>query len=122
MNQQSSRIHQEYRTALEPNEVLARAKRFFQSQIGIYAAFFEKEGPRHVVFRGQGGEELVVGVLPIAGGTLVTAGTYLFDVQVARFFTSLDPHVEPFVDSLESGDAAALPAGAVPDADGGAAT
>ena len=51
------------------------------------------EGPGHVTFRGQGGEEVVIGVSPATegAGTRVTGSSYLFDMQVARFFTTLPP-------------------------------
>ena len=41
--------------------------------------------------RGQGGEEIVVGVAEAAGGTAVTASSYMFDQQVARFLAGLPP-------------------------------
>jgi hypothetical protein len=88
---QSQRTLQEYHSTLPPAEVLAAAKRFFASRSNIYAAFLEKEGPTHVTFRGQGGEELIVSAIPRDGATLVTGSTYLFDMQVARFFTTLPP-------------------------------
>ena len=80
---------QETYTTLAPADVLAAAKVFFARRNPIYAAFLEKEGPTHAVFRGQGGEEIIVGVLPHEGGARVTASTYLFDMQVARFFATL---------------------------------
>ena len=82
---------QETRTTLAPAEVLAAAKRFFTRRSPIYAAFIEKEGPTYVTFRGQGGEELVIGVRSIEGGTAVTGSTYLFDQQISRFFATLPP-------------------------------
>lgn len=83
---------QETRTTLEPAEVIAAAKRFFTRRNPIYGAFFEKEGPTYVSFRGQGGEELVIGVAPAdGGGTLVRGSTYLFDQQIGRFFSTLPP-------------------------------
>jgi hypothetical protein len=88
---QQSRSLQETRTTLPPNEVLAAAKRFFARRNAIYAAFLEREGPTFVNFRGMGGEELVVGVLPDGEGTRVTASTYMFDQQVGRFFATLPP-------------------------------
>lgn len=88
---QQSRSLQETRTKLPPNEVLAAAKRFFARRNAIYAAFLEREGPTFVNFRGMGGEELIVGVLPDGAGTRVTASTYLFDQQVGRFFATLPP-------------------------------
>ena len=47
------------------------------------------EGPTFCSFRGQGGEEIVIGVAPADGGTRVTGSTYLFDMQVARFLSTL---------------------------------
>jgi hypothetical protein len=80
---------QECQTSLAPAEVLARAKQFFAHRSSLYAAFLDKEGPTFASFRGQGGEELVIGVAPAEGGTRVTGSTYLFDMQVARFFSTL---------------------------------
>lgn len=80
---------QEYRTSLAPAEVLSRAKGFFARRSTLYAAFLDKEGPTFCSFRGQGGEEIVIGVAPADKGTLVTGSTYLFDMQVARFFSTL---------------------------------
>lgn len=83
---------QETRTTLEPAAVLEAAKAFFTRRNPIYGAFFEKEGPTFVAFRGQGGEELVIGVAPAdGGGTLVRGSTYLFDQQIGRFFSTLPP-------------------------------
>ncbi len=88
---QTERSLQEYRTTLGPRDVLARAKNFFSKRNSIYAAFLDKEGPTFVTFRGQGTEEIVIGTSPVEGGTLVTGSTYLFDMQVARFFATLPP-------------------------------
>ena len=90
---QSKRTLQEYRTTLAPAEVLAAAKGFFSQRNSLYAAFLEQESPSHVSFRGQGGEELVIGVSQQGGATLVAGSSYIFDMQVARFFTTL-PSVE----------------------------
>ncbi len=118
MNQQSSRIVQESFTSLPAADVIAHAKRFFTQRTGVYAAFLEKEGPGHAVFRGQGGEELVIGVADAPGGTRVTGSTYLFDQQIARFLTSLAPYEAPEPDETPALDAAddlaALPAGGAP--------
>ena len=81
----------EYRTGAAPAEVLKRAKSFFAERNPLYAAFLEKEGDTFATFRGQGGEELVIGVAPIDGGTAVRASTYLFDMQAQRFFATLSP-------------------------------
>ena len=86
---QIDRTMQEFTTSLSPAEVLAQAKVFFARRMGIYAAFLERESPTHAVFRGQGGEEVIIGVLPAGSGTRVTGSTYLFDMQVARFFSTL---------------------------------
>jgi hypothetical protein len=80
---------QEAQTSLAPAEVLALAKKFFARRSTLYAAFLDKEGPTFVSFRGQGGEEIVIGVAPADGGTRVTGSTYLFDMQIARFFSTL---------------------------------
>ena len=87
----SQRTIQEYRSTLSPAEVLARAKEFFPRRNSLYATFLEQESPSHVTFRGQGGEEIVIGVLVRDGATLVTGSTYLFDMQIARFFSMLPP-------------------------------
>ena len=88
---QSQRTLQEYRSTLSPAEVLAQAKSFFTRRNSIYATFLEQESPSHVSFRGQGGEELVIAAIARDGATLVTGSTYLFDMQVARFFSTLPP-------------------------------
>ena len=87
----SQRTLQEYRSTLPPAEVLAQAKKFFTRRNSLYATFLEKEGPGYVTFRGQGGEEVVIAAAPRDTATLVTGSTYLFDMQVARFFTTLPP-------------------------------
>jgi hypothetical protein len=88
---QSDRSLQEYQTTLPAAEVLALAKKWFAERNGIYAAFLEKEGETFVTMRGQGGEELVIATTPKDGGTLVTGSSYLFDMQIARFFATLPP-------------------------------
>ena len=82
---------QEIRTSLPPADVLAAAKKFFGQRSAIYSAFLEKEGPGYVTFRGQGGEEIVIGATAMEGATAVRGSTYLFDQQVGRFLTSLEP-------------------------------
>lgn len=86
---QSQRTLQEYRTSLAPADVLANAKRFFTRRNSLYATFLDREGPTFVSFRGQGTEELVIAAVPHEGATRVTGSTYLFDMQIARFFTTL---------------------------------
>jgi hypothetical protein len=90
---QRNRTLQQTRTSLPPGEVLTAAKHFFLRRNSIYPAFLEQEGPTYVTFRGQGGEELIIGVagaLDGAGAT-VTGSTYMFDSQIARFFSTLPP-------------------------------
>ncbi len=88
-NSQSSRTLQEIETTLSGPEVIAAAKDFFAHRNGIYAAFLDKEGPGYVTFRGQGGEEIVIGVAQAGAATRVSGSTYLFDQQIARFFSGL---------------------------------
>ena len=115
MNQQSDRTLQQTTTTLGPAEVLAAAKHFFARRMGIYAAFPEKEGPTFVALRGQGGEEVIVGVAPADGGTAVTGSSYIFDQQLARFFSTLPP-AQPASAGSGPADAAT---GAASAADGG---
>lgn len=82
---------QQTMTTLSPAEVLSAAKSFFARRANIYAAYLDKEGPTFVSLRGQGGEEVVVGVRAVDNGTEVTGSTYIFDQQVARFFSTLPP-------------------------------
>ena len=88
---QQDRTIQETMTTLSPAEVLSEAKRFFARQVNIYAAFLDMEGPTFVSLRGQGNEEIIIGARLVEGGTAVTGSTYLFDQQVARFFSTLPP-------------------------------
>ena len=85
----SSRTLQEHRTTLAPAEVLAQAKQFFSGRNGIYSAFLDMEGPNWASFRGQGGEEIAIAVAADGPVTKVTGSTYLFDMQIARFFATL---------------------------------
>jgi hypothetical protein len=89
--QQSQRTLQEFRTTATPEEVLAEAKEFFTRRNAIYATFIDRDGPTFVSFRGQGGEELIIAAVTQDGATRVTGSTYLFDQQIARFFTTLPP-------------------------------
>lgn len=108
---------QEHLTTLSPDEVLASAKVFFPRRNGIYAAFLDKEGPNYATFRGQGGEEIVIAAQPVDAGTHVTGSSYLFDMQIGRFFATL-PSVEApaTMPGLTAGDtaesAASTPTGA----------
>jgi hypothetical protein len=80
-------------TQLGADEVLVRAKSFFANRPSLYSTFIDKEGPGFASFRGQGGEEIVIGVsaAPDGAGTRVTGSSYLFDMQVARFFVTVEP-------------------------------
>ncbi|HEY9230067.1 MAG TPA: hypothetical protein VIP11_25670 [Gemmatimonadaceae bacterium] len=90
----SQRTLLETTTDLSGAEVLARAKAFFSSRPSLYSTFLDKEGPAFASFRGQGGEEIVIAVTPGSnGGTRVTGSTYLFDMQISRFFMTLAPTV-----------------------------
>jgi len=88
-NSQRARTLQETETTLSGAEVISAAKDFFTRRNGIYAAFLDKEGPSYVTFRGQGGEEIVIGAAASGSGTRVSGSTYLFDQQIARFFAGL---------------------------------
>jgi hypothetical protein len=93
-NQQRSRTLQQIRTTLGPADVLAAAREFFAQRSGIYSAFPEQHGPTYLTLRGLGGEEIAIGVAPADGGTSVSASSYMFDQQVARFLSSLPPVAE----------------------------
>lgn len=107
MNQQKGRTLQQTRTSMPAAEVIAAAKRFFTRHNSIYSAYLELEGPTHVTFRGQGGEEIAIGVAPTDGGSSVNGSTYLFDQQVARFLSTLPP-----LDQTAGGEAAVTAAAA----------
>jgi hypothetical protein len=85
----TARTLQEYRTSLSAQDVMARAKSFFAQRSSLYAAFLEMEGPGWATFRGQGGEEIALAATAKDGATMVTGSTYLFDMQIARFFATL---------------------------------
>lgn len=99
MNHQRGRTLQDVLTPLAPAAVLVSAKEFFGPHSGVYSAFVEREGPNHLAMRGQGGEELLIAVSAGDGVTRVSGSSYLFDQQIARFFSSL-PQV--IVDKAES--------------------
>ena len=95
MNSQRRRTLQEAVTTASADDVIEAAKYFFARQNGVYAAFLEKEGKGWANFRGQGGEEIVIGTAPAESGTRVTGSTYLFDQQVARFLATLPAGAAP---------------------------
>jgi hypothetical protein len=83
---------QEATTPLSGVEVLTLAKNFFGNRPSLYSTFLDKESSSFCSFRGQGGEEIIIGVADATGGgTRVTGSSYLFDMQVARFLTTLPP-------------------------------
>jgi len=86
-------IH-ETTTSLAPEEVLRRAKEFFAERVPATGCFVERESPRHLVLRGQGGEEVVIAVVAGAAGSAVRGSTLLFDQQVGRFLSTL-PEAAP---------------------------
>src|SRR5688500_6338796 len=94
-NSQRARTVQETTTSLSPADILREAKTFFACQSGVYSAFAEQEGPNYITLRGMGGEEVAIGIAPVKeggeGGTRVTASSYLFDQQIARFLSTLPP-------------------------------
>ena len=88
------------------------ASRFFTRRSGVYATFIEKQGPSHLVLRGQGGEELVIAARGTDAGTAVTGSTYMFDQQLARFLDALppaSPMATPLADAEGTDGVAALP-------------
>lgn len=105
MHQQSNRQLQERLTSLPIAEVIALAARFFTRRSGVYAAFVEKQGPSHIVLRGQGGEELVIAARLTDAGTSVSGSTYMFDQQVARFLDSLPAAPAVSIAAAVDGDA-----------------
>ena len=74
---------------LPPAEVLARAKAFFTERVPHAAAHVDKEGPRFIVLRGQGGEEVALSAWDEGGTTRVRASTLFFDQAVGRFLSTL---------------------------------
>jgi hypothetical protein len=92
----SQQTVEETTTDLPAADVLARAKSCFANRPSLYSTFLDKEGPGFCSFRGQGGEEIIIAAAPAPeGGTRVTGSTYLFDMQLARFFTTLPPSRQP---------------------------
>lgn len=90
-HQQSRRQLQDTLTSLDVAAVITAATHFFSQRNGVYSAFVEKQGPSHVVLRGQGGEEIVIAARSTPEGTAVSGSSYLFDQQIARFLESLPP-------------------------------
>jgi hypothetical protein len=76
-------------TSLAPDEVLARARRFFHDRVPNTSAFPEEAGPGFLTLRGQGGEEIALSVSAVPGGSRVRASTLFFDQAVGRFISTL---------------------------------
>lgn len=91
---QRDRTIQETVTSLAPSEIIEEAKKFFSRRLNVYSAFLDQESATHVSFRGQGGEELIIGVARGDNGTRVTGSSYLFDQQIARFLSLLPGGME----------------------------
>lgn len=91
MHNQSNKTFQTQRTSDAPDAVLRGARAFFAEGSTIYPAYVEKEGPNHLVLRGQGGEEVVIAAFADGNATVVNGSSFLFDQQVSRFFTTLSP-------------------------------
>ena len=76
-------------TSLPAAEIFRRARDFFANRVPNNAAFPETEGPTWINLRGQGGEEIVIAVTAVAGGSTIRASTLFFDQAVARFLSTL---------------------------------
>ncbi len=76
-------------TTLSVKEVLDRANAFFSERVPHYGAYPEKRGDTFVVFRGQGGEEIVIAAFPGENGTRIRASTLLYDQAIDRFLSTL---------------------------------
>lgn len=83
-------------TPISAPDIFTRAKRFFAERVPLSAAYPETEGPTHLVLRGQGGEEIVIAVIPggPAGVTRIRASTLLFDQTLDQFLQTLPPAPE----------------------------
>ena len=79
----------EMMTPLSGDEVIQRAKTFFTERIPHNGAFLEHEGKAYATFRGQGGEEIAIAVIPTGASTRVRASTLFFDQAIGRFFSTL---------------------------------
>ena len=79
----------ELETSLDGAEVLARARAFFAERAPHYGAYLEHDGPTHATFRGQGGEEIAIAVMPVSSGTRVRASSPLYGQAIARFLSTL---------------------------------
>ena len=78
-------------TGLDAAEVIAQAKAFFAERVPHYGAYLEDDGPGHVTFRGQGGEEIAIAAMGCDGGSRVRGSSPLYGQAIARFFSTLPP-------------------------------
>ena len=78
-------------TDLAPEAVIERAKAFFASRVPANAAFVERQSARHIVMRGQGGEEVVIAAVPVedGSGSKVRGSSLLFCSSLKRFLATL---------------------------------
>ena len=81
-------------TSLPAADIISRAKAFFAERVPNNAAYPEREGPTFLTLRGQGGEEIALAVMPVAGGSRVRASTLFFDQAVQRFLSTMPEPVE----------------------------
>jgi hypothetical protein len=79
----------EMTTSAPAHDVIERAKAFFAERVPHYGAYLEHEGPHHVTFRGQGGEEIAIAAREEATGTVVRASSPLYAQAIGRFFSTL---------------------------------
>ena len=78
-------------TDLAPEAVIERARSFFASRVPASAAFVERQSARHIVMRGQGGEEVVIAAVPAEDGSgcKVRGSSLLFCSSLKRFLATL---------------------------------
>ena len=82
-------MQHEMNTTLPGEAVLELAKLFFAERIPHQSASLEHESASHVVFRGQGGEEISIAVIAAESGTRIRGSTLFFDQAIGRFFSTL---------------------------------
>ncbi len=87
----------EMTTELAPDAVIERAKAFFAGRVPATAAFVERQSARHIVMRGQGGEEVVIAAVaaPDGSGATVRGSSLLFCSALKRFLSTLPSAAPP---------------------------
>ena len=94
-NQQRSRTLQQVRTTLARRSGARRGEGVLRAALGhLLGLSRSRPGPTYLTLRGLGGEEIAIGVAAGDGGTTVSASSYMFDQQVARFLSTLPPVAE----------------------------